>query len=247
MKRTLTAVFLTITLLVMAFAAGATEPIRPIEGEITAIEENAITVTDVELGDVLVHIDENTAFEGAAAPGALAVGQYVYVDYDGKMTRDIPPQITAQKISCFTVSGVVAEILEDGFLVSGDEINGDVIVHADATMPHVYLNVPVTVYFNGVMAMSLPGQISASKIDVPTLSGMIGDVTDESFSLTADDGTEYEVFYNETTFQVGMLADGLTATVYYDGKLTRSIPAQATALEIVMQELPEEAVETPEV
>ena len=247
MKRTMTAVILTLALLVTAIAAGATEPLQPIEGVILAVEENTFTVTDIELGEVVVNLDENTAFEGVATAETLAVGQYVYVTYDGKMTRSNPPQITAQKVSCFAVTGIVSEILEDGILVTGDETTGDVIVHADETMPHVYAGVPVTMYFDGVMAMSLPGQISARKIDVPTLTGIVGDVTETSFTLSTDDGTQYEILFGETTCQVGLLTDGLTATVLYDGKLTRSIPAQATALEILMQDQPEETTEeTPE-
>ncbi len=61
---------------------------------------------------------------------SLAEGQYALVDYDGQMTRSRPAQITADKISVYAVHGTVAEVSEEGILVSSKE-NGDVF----ATLP----------------------------------------------------------------------------------------------------------------
>ena len=161
---------------------------------------------------------------------------------------------------------------------------------------------PVTVYYDGVMTLSMPGQANASHIVLPEISGMVSDRTEEGFTLTDADGMVYEIkFAEDTLISEEMLpveevieeeiveeemteegaevtaeaeeteeiteepvaeeeavmddagteeillpaaellsestiewADGDTVTVYYNGIMSRSIPAQITAMEIVV-------------
>ena len=56
---------------------------------------------------MLVLISEDTVLETGYE---LAVGDYVYVDYDGVMTRSLPPQVTAGRIVSHKLEG---DVLED--------------------------------------------------------------------------------------------------------------------------------------
>ena len=67
-------------------------------------------------------------------------------------------------------------------------------------MPHLYQGMPITVYYNGVMAMSYPGQVTASHIVVPELTGTVSDRDSAGFTLTDADGNEYRVLLSEQTF-----------------------------------------------
>ena len=109
---------------------------------------------------VLVNVDEGTVYE---TDGELAVGDYIHVFYDGIMTRSLPAQVYAQKIGCYKTTGTVSELTESGFLLTTET---DVVqVNADAALLDGMENgMTVTVYSNGAMTMSLPGQISAEKI-----------------------------------------------------------------------------------
>ena len=109
---------------------------------------------------VLVNVDEGTVYE---TDGELAVGDYIHVLYDGIMTRSLPAQVYAQKIGCYKTTGTVSELTESGFLLTTET---DVVqVNADAALLDGMENgMTVTVYSNGAMTMSLPGQISAEKI-----------------------------------------------------------------------------------
>ena len=69
----------------------------------------------------------------------------------------------AQKSGCYKTTGTVSELTESGFLLTTET---DVVqVNADAALLDGMENgMTVTVYSNGAMTMSLPGQISAEKI-----------------------------------------------------------------------------------
>lgn len=123
-----------------------------------------LMVNTVSHGLVEVHFTEDTLLEGAVD---FAVGDYIFVTYNGMMTRSIPPQVTAEKVTAYRFTGTVSQLTEDGFLLTTEEA-GDVQVNALAEqLEGVEENAEVTVYFNGVMTMSLPGQISAAWIVIP--------------------------------------------------------------------------------
>lgn len=123
-----------------------------------------LMVNTLSHGLVEVHFTEDTLLEGAVD---FAVGDYIFVTYNGMMTRSIPPQVTAEKVTAYRFTGTVSQLTEDGFLLTTEEA-GDVQVNALAEqLEGVEENAEVTVYFNGVMTMSLPGQISAAWIVIP--------------------------------------------------------------------------------
>ena len=302
------AVLMTIAMLAaLPFAAMAeeTETDTLLEGIVVEIVEDGFVMEDIEQGKVMLNTSEATVWDGLLIEGELTEGQYVFVEYDGRLTFSLPPQAHADRVACNVLTGSVAEVLEDNSILMNDDTFGEVIVHLGEGMNHVYAGMPVTVYYDGVMTLSLPGQAAASHIVLPELSGEVSELTEEGFTLTDENGVEYEVKFDENTliseeiqaeeteemaeeiteetseeiteepveedadeeavteeseevvseevledaeYATGAivpaalplsvstitLADGDLVTVYFNGMMTRSIPAQVTAMEIVV-------------
>ncbi len=191
-------------LMALALPLGAfaeeNEPDTLLEGLVTEVLEQGFVMEDIELGSVLLNVDETTVMDGILAEGDIEVGQYVFVEYDGRLTRSLPPQAHADRVGCYRLTGTVDLSLSMGVLLTGDPIFGDVIIRVDGSMPHLYQGMPITVYYNGVMAMSYPGQITARHIVVPELTGTVSDRDSAGFTLTDADGNEYRVLLSEQTF-----------------------------------------------
>ena len=129
-------------------------------GQITEIADDYIILEGTEQGTVQVNLFDDTVF-GGKLPDELAVGEYAQVLYDGKMTRSIPPQVTALAVDVSVLEGKVAEILEDG----------RVLIDRTDVMEQVILSLPEGVelkvgdsavfYTTGIATMSLPAQMNA--------------------------------------------------------------------------------------
>ncbi len=238
------------------------EQIPVLEGTVTELVDGGFLLMDKQQGEVMINVSDATVLDGLLTEIELEVGQYVFVDFNGAMTRSLPPQAHADRVSLYMLSGMVVEKLEDGSILMTDDVNGEVIVHLPEGMAHVNVGAPITVYHNGVMAMSLPAQITASDVRLPLVEGEITEVTEDGFLLTAADGTVefavnlgeetiYTVEYalttlpadeadatsqtaEEVTVDAPAFAAGDKVTVYYNGAMTRSIPAQIFALEVVV-------------
>lgn len=274
MLMTLLSLVLALSLPLAAFAQEEIEMDTLLEGLVTEIVEGGFLMEDINQGEVMVNTSEETVLDGVLLEEVLTVGMYVMVDFNGMMTRSLPPQVHADRIGCYRLSGSISEMLEDGsFLLTGDPIYDEVIVHTALDM-NLFVDMPITAYYNGAVAMSLPAQAGALHIVVPTLEGSISDLTEEGFILTDAEGTAYEVKLTEETLLslqpaeivedaeteaeteveaeaeeeaaeeetaeeepevILELMDGQTVKVIYNGMMTRSIPAQLTALEIIIQ------------
>ena len=199
-------------LMALALPLGAfaeeNEPDTLLEGLVTEVLEQGFVMEDTELGSVLLNVDETTVMDGILAEEDIEVGQYVFVEYDGRLTRSLPPQAHADRVGCYRLTGTVDLSLSIGVLLTGDPIFGDVIIRVDGSMPHLFQGMPITVYYNGVMAMSYPGQVTASHIVVPELTGTVSDKDSAGFTLTDAEGNEYRVLLSEQT-----LAGVLSASV----------------------------------
>jgi hypothetical protein len=236
----------TVILILCAFIASAfaqQAQIYTLEGLVTEVGDSYFIMEDAGLGTVRVNLDEAlTAYDGVAAKDAMAVGLYVYVRYNGVLTRSIPPQVTAEKVSCFVVTGTVAEILDNGFTVEGDAVMGTVMVHGYDGMPPVYKGVPITLYYSGVMALSYPPQITAAYVIVPMISGTVSQVEDSGFTLTTTDGISYAVAITGDTQLLSLPADGEAMTVFYASQADDS-GNTVNALVVSAQEAQGEAVQ----
>ena len=101
---------------------------------------------------------EDTVLEGVEA---LEIGNYVYVQYNGVMTRSVPPQITAEQVSVWKLEGTVTAIEADGFMLDTAE-QGEVWCNAtDEQLSTLAVGASLTVYTNGIMTLSLPAQVTA--------------------------------------------------------------------------------------
>ena len=78
-----------------------------------------------------------------------------------------------------------------------------------------------------------------AEIELVTLTGVITEITDEYVLLDVGDMGQIQANLSEDTLIEGVeeLAIGQTAIVTYDGKMTRSLPAQVTALRIGVYEV----------
>lgn len=78
-----------------------------------------------------------------------------------------------------------------------------------------------------------------AEIELVTLTGVITEITDEYVMLDAGELGQIQVNLSEDTLLEGVeeLAAGQVAIVTYDGKMTRSLPAQVTALRIGVYEV----------
>ena len=123
------------------------EPDTLLEGLVTEVLEQGFVMEDIELGSVLLNVDETTVMDGILAEGDIEVGQYVFVEYDGRLTRSLPPQAHADRVGCYRLTGTVDLSLSMGILLTGDPTFGDVIIRVDGSMPHLYQGMPITVYY----------------------------------------------------------------------------------------------------
>ena len=128
-------------------------------GVITEIAEDHLMLDTANLGQVFVHLAEDTLYEGETP----AVGAYVHVLNNGAMTMSLPPQITALRVGCYAFTGTVSELTDESFLLTGDgmpyQVNAEPEKLADLAEGQT-----VTVYSNGAMTMSIPAQIYGEMI-----------------------------------------------------------------------------------
>lgn len=132
-------------------------------GEVTEVGEGYFVMADAELGEVQVNLGDDSAFDGVELD-ELAAGQYVYVIYDGKMTRSLPPQVFALRVSMYATTGEITELTEGKMTLVRDEIGDEVIISLPQDAPALAVGDHVTAYTTGIMTMSIPAQMNAVKI-----------------------------------------------------------------------------------
>ena len=122
-------------------------------GTILEVAEDHVLLDVAELGEVQAWINEETVIEGV---DALMPGQIAVVLYNGMMTRSLPPQITAQRVSVYAVEGTVTAVEEGRVTILRADGAGDVIVTLPEDAPEMTEGSRVTAYTTGIMTMSLP-------------------------------------------------------------------------------------------
>lgn len=208
------------------FAASVTGAVL----EIT--EEGALILKDEE---GMAYEAQITAETDRLDAEEVNVGDIVTVWYNGKLTRSIPAQLTATKVSCFFFTGTVGEVTEEGFiLTTAEEMAVFVNVPAGAAASPIVEGTTVTVYYDGKMTRSYPGQITALKVRLIDLSGEIIAVNEDG-SLTLRDETMGEVIVHlsEETAVYAEITIGETVRVSTNGIMAMSLPAQFVAVEVL--------------
>lgn len=124
-----------------------------LSGEILEVTQDGVLLDVPGLGEVQAHVTEDTALEGVET---LLPGQFAVVLYNGMMTRSLPPQITALRVSVYAVEGTVTQVQEDRVTILRADDMGDVIVTLPEDAPELCEGDSVTAYTTGIMTMSLP-------------------------------------------------------------------------------------------
>lgn len=200
-----------------------------LEGVITEVRQDGSFLMDsISMGQVLVQTNEETALEGVEA---LAAGQYVFVDYDGVMTKSLPPQATAQKVSCYVFEGTVQSVDEaSGTALVESEEYSLVQVKLPVMETAVHAGDYVAVYFGGAMAMSYPAQAGGLKVDVYVkVSGTVAEIGDGYFMLDMETGT-IRVDIGEETVLPEALEAGDEVTVLYNGQAGAEVQTEITGM-----------------
>ncbi len=127
------------------------------------------------------------------------------------------------------ISGYVLEITDETILIQS--MNGmfvEALLTADTTFEgkEPAIGDVVRITYSGVMTRSLPAQITAQNVAVHMLQGIVGFLSETGFTLTF--GEEFWQVNAEPAMLEGLL-DGMFVTVYHNGMMTRSIPAQVSA------------------
>lgn len=169
MMKKLIAVLTMLALLAGAVAGFAQDeqaeesPAVLLTGAILEVAEDYVLLDVDELGEVQAWVNEETVIEGV---DALMPGQVAVVLYNGMMTRSLPPQMTAQRVSVYAVEGTVTAVEEDCVTILRADGAGDVIVTLPEDAPEMAEGSRVIAYTTGIMTMSLPPIMNGIGFDV---------------------------------------------------------------------------------
>ena len=133
--------------------------------------EGGWRIEDAAQGEVLVHVSDETVMETGYE---LAVGDYVYVDYDGAMTRSLPPQVTAGRIVSHKLEGDVLETLRRGERPAA--LRALTATSTASTCPRRgqatgFDAQRAIAYYDGAATLSIPPQVSAGLVQAGVCRG----------------------------------------------------------------------------
>lgn len=124
------------------------------------MEDGSILLLTNSGEEIVIHLHDETINELEE----IVPGQFLIADYNGMMTRSLPPQISADHLYAYSMDGVVTELIESeeerAFLME-TELHGIVMVRLPEDIILPTPEEHVRIHFNGVMTLSLPGQINA--------------------------------------------------------------------------------------
>ena len=205
--------------------------IPPLQGTVTELTEDGFLLETNDLGPVMVLTTEETILEGM---DELFADAYVLVYYNGMMSRSLPPQVTAEKVAQYAMTGTVIEIGENSIVLQQyDELAAPLTVTLPENAPRLFVGCMVTVYTDGVMTASMEPLVNALHVRPETISGTITSVTEENFALSNGQDGEYVVNLAPETVLEAELAEGANVVVYHTGAMTFSLPAQVSALAVI--------------
>ena len=173
--------------------ADVEEEFYQMEGYVTEVVDGGFLLEDKYLGQVMCNMSDVTILDGTVAEEGVQAGQYVLVDYSGRLTRSIPPQAHADRVTSYVLSGQVLEILDEHTLAVNTETNGEVWVYMEEMPAGMVAGMQVTVYFDGIMAMSLPPQVAARALEISQMTGTVTGMTETGFMLNVNEDLTVEI------------------------------------------------------
>lgn len=198
-------------------------------GTVAEITEEGLLIDTADMGQVMALTVEDTIFDTTRH---IQPGDYVYIDYDGQMTRSLPAQITAQVVRMYMLYGQITETIPEENAVMLETVSHGPVY---AVLPPEWQDAEIDaetmiIYFDGVMTMSLPPHIGAGHaLPGYVLEGTVSEVTEDGFLL--GEGQEAVSVH----YAGEMPAAGDSVAVLYNGMMSRSLPAQISALDVTVQ------------
>ena len=213
---------------------------QEIVGFVTEMVEGGFTLT-VEGEEIPYHV---AIKENALQFVQVEPGMEIIVITDGLMTSSLESiLVNAVEIlplpyveEIFDMAGTVTEIGE-GFIMiqsaEGQMIQVNTFEETIFEGKELSVGDFIHVTYNGMMTFSIPAQIAAMKIGCYAHTGVVGEITEGQFALE----TEMEmILVNAAIEQMAGLQPGMNVTVYTNGAMTMSLPAQVGAEFITVTE-----------
>ncbi len=148
-----------------------------------------------------------------------------------------PAPETDEPAESVTINGFVMDVHEEALLLlTRDGLYVEALLNEETVFDgkDVAIGDYIEVVYNGMMTRSMPAQINALAVIDHMLMGVVSEMTENGFTLT----------YGEDIYQVNAdasllagIQDGMFVTVYHNGAMTMSIPAQLSVLHIRGQEI----------
>lgn len=232
MKKIIALVLIAVIGCIAAFADDSVENIEIVRGTVIGFnEDGGYIIENAEYGMLDVRVNEETYIETMRD---IAAGDYIFVEHNGQMTRSVPAQVNAVSVRMYALEGDIIEYsAEENAVMLMTETHGEVYV----TLPEEWKDAEIdfehmTVYFEGVMTMSLPPRVNGAYV-VPgySLQGVVSEIG-EGFIVIGEDMEAVQVNTADIELPEDMKT-GDIVRVIYDGQMTRSIPAQINAHDIV--------------
>ena len=206
---------------------------QEIVGTVTEMVEGGFTLT-VEGEELPYHV---AIKEDAIQFVQAEPGMEVIVIIDGLQTAslesilvnatEILPLPVVQEV--FDMAGIITEIGEGFIMIENADGQLVQINLSEETLfegKDVAVGDYIHVTYNGMMTFSIPAQISAQKIGCYAHTGVVGEITEGQFVLE----TELEpILVNAAAEQLEGIQTGMNVTVYSNGAMTMSLPAQIGA------------------
>ncbi len=155
----------------------------------------------------------------------------VFASIPAQPSAEVETTEDVEKI--FEMIGTILEIAPEYYLIENTDgqqvqvnLYGETILEGET--PDI--GALIHVLYNGMMTRSLPPQINALRIGCYARTGAIVELTENGFTL--DDGLEIIQVNAQASLLAG-LEPGSQVTVYFNGAMTMSLPAQIGAELIV--------------
>ena len=230
MKKIL-AIFLMAVMVALPVQAESAPTNDTMAGLVVEIGEESLLVEDAQGERTQVNVTEETVLD---AQFDIGQGDYVYVEYRGKEACSIPMQVEALRITCYKIEGEIVEVYDEdeAMLMRVDEGEEYYVRLGQAAGDEPVAGERAVVYFDGIAMLSYPAQISAGYVRLAyALEGEISAVDAQAGTFTVGEGAQ-AVMVNLGALKAEDFAVGESVRVTYDGKMTRSLPAQIFAMQV---------------
>ena len=193
-------------------------------GFILTVEGEEIPYAVFPMDDALLFVQPEPGMELIVVTNGLMTAGLDQITVNAS---EILPLPVVQEI--FDVAGVVTEITDEFILIQtadGQLIQANLFEETFFEGKEIAVGDYIHVTYNGMMTFSIPAQIAAMKVGCYAHTGVVSDMTEGSFILS----TELEpIIVNVPAGLLEGVEDGMTVTVYSNGAMTMSLPAQIGA------------------